>query len=104
MLEGMYTAAAGMAAQQRRMDMVSSDLANVSTTGYKHVRVAFRDLLYGQADEGASKDVRLGAGSAASVIGRSMVQGSLQSTGDPLDVALQGPGFLQVKLPDGRTR
>ena len=46
MLEGMYTAAAGMAAQQSRLDAVANDLANASTTGYKHVRVAYRDLAY----------------------------------------------------------
>ena len=46
MLEGMYTAAAGMAAQQSRLDAVANDLANASTTGYKHVRMAYRDLAY----------------------------------------------------------
>ena len=48
MLEGMYTAAAGMAAQQSRLDAVSNDLANASTTGYKRVRMAYRDLAYTQ--------------------------------------------------------
>jgi flagellar basal-body rod protein FlgG len=103
-LEGMYTAAAGMAAQQTRLDAVANDLANVDTTGYKHVRVAFRDLVYDDAQGfGAAKGVRLGAGSAATVIGRSVQQGALQSTGRSLDVALSGPGYLQVKLADGRT-
>jgi flagellar basal-body rod protein FlgG len=102
-LEGMYTAAAGMAAQQTRLDAVANDLANVNTTGYKHVRVAFRDLVYTQAGPGASSSVRLGAGSAARVIGRSQQQGDNVQTGQPLDVALSGPGFLQVKLADGRT-
>ena len=46
MLEGMYTAAAGMAAQQSRLDAVANDLANASTTGYKSVRMAYRDLAY----------------------------------------------------------
>jgi flagellar basal-body rod protein FlgG len=104
MLEGMYTAAAGMAAQQTRLDAVSNDLANVDTTGYKHARVAFRDLVYDDAQGyGAGKGVEIGAGSAASILGRSVQQGAMQSTGQALDVALSGPGFIQVKLSDGRT-
>jgi flagellar basal-body rod protein FlgG len=104
MLEGMYTAAAGMAAQQTRLDAVANDLANIDTTGYKHVRVAFRDLVYDDArGQGALQGVRLGAGSAATVMGRSVQQGALQSTGRSLDIAISGPGYLQVKLADGST-
>src|SRR4051812_33735499 len=100
----MYTAAAGMAAQQTRLDAVANDLANISTTGYKHVRVAFRDLVYDDAQgQGALKGVRLGSGSAATVLGRSVQQGAMQSTGRSLDVAISGPGYVQVKLSDGRT-
>lgn len=102
MLEGMYTAAAGMAAQQTRLDAVSADLANVDTTGYKSARVAFRDLVYDSAQGfGADKGVEIGAGSAATSIGRSSAQGALQDTGRSLDVALNGPGYLQVRLKDG---
>src|SRR3954469_15394420 len=98
----MYTAAAGMAAQQTRLDAVSSDLANVDTTGYKSARVAFRDLVYDDAQGyGAAKGVTIGAGSAATSIGRSSAQGDLQQTERSLDVALNGPGFIQVKLKDG---
>jgi flagellar basal-body rod protein FlgG len=104
MLEGMYTAAAGMAAQQTRLDAVSNDLANVDTTGYKHTRVAFRDLVYDSAQGyGAAKGVEIGAGSAATVLGRSTAQGTMQSTGRSMDIAVDGPGYLQVKLSDGRT-
>jgi len=99
----MYTAAAGMAAQQTRLDGVANDLANINTTGYKHVRVAFRDLVYDDATGyGSAKGVQLGAGSVATPIGRSLQQGAMQSTGRSLDVALAGQGYLQVKLPDGR--
>lgn len=102
MLEGMYTAAAGMAAQQTRLDAVSADLANVDTTGYKSARVAFRDLVYDSAQGfGADKSVEIGAGSAATSIGRSSAQGALQDTGRSLDVGLNGQGFLQVRLKDG---
>jgi flagellar basal-body rod protein FlgG len=101
-LEGMYTAAAGMAAQQTRLDAVSADLANVDTTGYKSARVAFRDLVYDDFQGyGAAKGVTIGAGSAATSIGRSTAQGALQDTKRSLDVALNGPGFMQVKLADG---
>ena len=101
MLEGLYSAAAGMAAQQRRLDGVANDLANASTTGYKHVRVGFRDLLYSAQGGAAGPTVLAGAGSAAGFVGRSQEQGALQTTGQPLDVAIQGPGFLQVKRADG---
>jgi len=101
MLEGLYSAAAGMAAQQQRIDGVSNDLANASTTGYKHVRVGFRDLLYNAQGGGAGRTVLAGAGAAAGFIGRSQEQGALQTTDQPLDVAIQGPGYFQVKRPDG---
>jgi flagellar basal-body rod protein FlgG len=102
MLEGMYTAAAGMAAQQDRMDAVSNDLANADTTGYKQVRVGFRDLLYGAGGPGAAATVQLGAGAAATDMGRNESQGDLQSTGQPLDVALNGPGFIAVRDQNGK--
>lgn len=102
MLEGMYTAAAGMAAQQSRLDAVANDLANASTTGYKRVRVAYRDLAYTEGAPGGTTALRLGSGAAASMIGRDDRQGSTQETGEPLDVAIEGPGFIQVKV-DGKT-
>ena len=101
MLEGLYSAAAGMLAQQQRIDGVANDLANSSTTGYKHVRVGFRDLLYSAQGGTAGSTVMAGAGAAADFIGRAQEQGALLSTGQPLDLAIQGPGFIQVKRPDG---
>jgi flagellar basal-body rod protein FlgG len=99
----MYTAAAGMAAQQARLDAVANDLSNINTTGYKHVRMAFRDLVYQEAGPGSAPGVRTGAGAAATVVGRSVRQGAFQETGEPLDVGVDGPGFIQVRLADGRT-
>ena len=58
MLEGLNTAAAGMAAQQSRIDAVANDLANANTTGYKHLRVGFRDLVYTQAGRSSSQGPR----------------------------------------------
>jgi len=101
MLEGLYTAAAGMAAQQQRMDHLANDVANVNTAGYKHVRTGFRDLMYQQTGRGAANTVTAGAGAAAQIVGRSFAQGSLRQTGEPLDVALEGPGFLQVRTTEG---
>jgi flagellar basal-body rod protein FlgG len=98
----MYSAAAGMAAQQQRLDAVANDLANVNTAGYKHVRLAFRDLIYAAGARGADKSVKLGSGAAATIVGRSSAQGALRNTGQPLDVALQGPGFLSVIGSDGK--
>ena len=102
MLEGLYTAAAGMAAQQQRMDSLANDVANVNTAGYKQLRTGFRDLVYAQQGRGAADTIEVGAGSAAQTVGRSFAQGTLQQTGQPLDVALQGPGFLQVRTVDGQ--
>src|SRR4051794_30808716 len=94
MLEGLYTAAAGMAAQQHRMDALSNDVANTNTAGYKRVRIGFRDLVY-QAD-GPTR-VRTGSGAAAVETGRGQEQGSFQKTDQPFDVAIQGDGYLQVR-------
>ena len=103
MLEGLRAAATGMTAQQQRMDALSNDIANVNTTGYKHERTSFRDLIATPTGLGGAEQVGAGAGAAAESAGRGWGQGVLRTTGQPLDVALQGDGFLQVKLPDGRT-
>jgi flagellar basal-body rod protein FlgG len=102
MLEGLHSAAAGMAAQQQRLDAVANDLANANTTGYKHQRVGFRDLVYEQTGRSSAQGVRTGSGAAAVDAGRSFGQGVMQRTDRPLDVAIQGEGFLRVRLADGR--
>jgi len=100
MLDGMYAAAAGMEAQQQQLDAIGNDLANVSTTGYKAERVGFRDLLYNQvAVSGTATSI--GAGAAAQTVGFDQSAGSIQQTGNPLDVAIEGEGFLAVKRPNG---
>lgn len=101
MLEGLYAAAAGMSAQQEQLDAISNDLANVSTTGYKAQRVGFQDLLYNQVNQ-AGTATTTGAGALAGIIGRDGAQGALQQTGRPLDLAIQGEGYFQVKLPSGQ--
>lgn len=103
MLEGMYTAAAGMAAQQQRLDALSNDVANVNTIGYKRVRVGFRDLVYTASGPGGQAGVMEGSGAAATVIGRGRGAAALKSTGEALDMAIQGRGYFQVQRPDGST-
>jgi flagellar basal-body rod protein FlgG len=102
MLEGLRTAAAGMEAMQQKLDGVANDLANANTNGYKQVRMGFEDLLYEQAGRGSATGVMRGTGSLAVQTGRNFEQGALKSTGDPLDVAIEGQGFMKVKLSDGR--
>jgi flagellar basal-body rod protein FlgG len=101
MLEGLYSAAAGMAAQQEQLDAISNDLANVSTSGYKSERVAFSDLLYNTVDLAGTVSTD-GAGARAAVIGRSETEGSLQETGNPLDLAIEGDGYFEVTGPGGK--
>ncbi|MGC8484747.1 MAG: flagellar basal-body rod protein FlgG [Candidatus Baltobacteraceae bacterium] len=111
MMRALYTAASGMIAQQYNMDTISNNLANVDTTGFRRNVAHFQDLVYQQiqapgAPIGASivpvgQQVGLGVkvGSSEKVF----TQGSLQQTGNPLDVAIEGDGFFQVTLPDGTT-
>jgi flagellar basal-body rod protein FlgG len=94
---GLYSAAAGMAAQQAWLDSLSNDVANVNTDGYKQARIAFRDLAYNQSD-----GVAVGTGSAAADAGRSFQQGPLSDVNDPLAIAIEGPGFFQVTRPNGQ--
>jgi flagellar basal-body rod protein FlgG len=101
MLEGLYTAAAGMAAQQEQMNAISNDIANESTSGYQAERVAFSDLLYNPVDL-AGTDTTTGSGASARVIGRSEVQGAIQETGDPLDLAIEGDGYFEVTRANGK--
>lgn len=96
MADGIYAAAAGMAAQQTRMDAIANDLANADTPGYKSERVAFEDLVYGR--EG---NVAVGSGAAALDAGRSTAQGTVSDSSDPLSLAIDGPGFFQIRRPDG---
>ncbi len=103
MLEGLYSAAAGMSAQQQRLDAVANDIANVNTAGYKGQRLDFRDLAYVPETYGATTGVTAGAGAAMTTIGRTSAQGAMQRTDRALDVALTGPGYLTVGRPDGTT-
>ncbi|HWD76880.1 MAG TPA: flagellar hook-basal body protein [Solirubrobacteraceae bacterium] len=101
MLQGLYAAASGMEAQQNQFDAISNDLANLNTPGYQAAQVGFQDLLYSGAGSASGTTIATGTGAASSIVGRSQAQGALQSTGNPLDVAINGPGYLQVRRSDG---
>lgn len=102
MLQGLYAAASGMEAQQNQFNALANDMANVDTPGYQSTEVGFQDLLYSTAGAGASgTDGATGAGAQSAIVGRSQEQGALQTTGRPLDVAISGPGFIQVRRDDG---
>jgi flagellar basal-body rod protein FlgG len=95
---GIYAAASGMAAQQVKLDAIANDLANTGTAGYKGVRVGFADLVY--AERGG---VPIGSGATAVDAGRSMRQGTMTESGDPLSMAIDGRGYFQVRQADGTT-
>src|SRR5581483_8135211 len=99
MLEGLYSAASGMEAQQTQFDAISNDMANLDTPGYQSTVVGFHDLLYSNGAYGST--VPTGAGSASAVVGRDQSQGAMQTTNRQLDVAIQGQGYIEVRRPDG---
>ncbi len=106
MLRALRTAALGMSAQQAAVDNTANNLANVNTTGFKRQTLVFQDLLYqtmrtgGQGD-GTAGQLQVGNGSAVAASSRAFAQGSFTQTGNPLDVAISGDGFFQVRRPDG---
>ena len=102
MLQGLYAAASGMEAQQNQFNAIANDMANLNTTGYQATQVGFQDLLYsGGGNSSGSPSISTGAGSSSAIVGRSDAQGAIQNTGRSLDVAITGPGYLQVRRDDG---
>lgn len=103
-------AATGMQAQQTRVEVISNNLANVNTTGFKRSRAHFEDLLYqtiqGSAtvdgtDIDATEAVQIGRGTRLAAVQRVDIQGPIEQTGRPLDLAIEGEGFFEVRMPDG---
>ncbi len=110
MIRSLYTAATGMEAQQTKMDTIANNLANAGTTGFKKTRVDFEDLLSEtiqaprQVDpRGGSQPVPLqvGLGVRTASTTRSFSQGDMENTSNPLDIAIEGQGFLRVVRPNG---
>lgn len=110
MHSALWAAKTGLDAQQTRMTVISHNLANVNTTGFKKDRAVFEDLLYqnvkqvGSAtsqDTAAPTGLNLGTGVRVVATEKNHTQGGLNNTGNALDVAINGRGFFQVLLPDG---
>jgi len=110
MLRSLRTAALGMAAQQLNIDTIANNLANVNTTGYKKSNVEFQDLLYetiqsngagGRNENEKPTEIQIGMGNKPVATFRSFSQGAIEETGNPLDIAISGKGFLQISRIDG---
>lgn len=110
-MKALNTAATGMLAQQLNVDVISNNIANLNTTGYKRQRAEFQDLLYQNVERvgTASSDngnvvpsgIQVGVGVRAAGIYRITDQGSLLSTGNTYDLSINGRGFFRVLLPNG---
>jgi flagellar basal-body rod protein FlgG len=110
MIRSLWISKTGLDAQQTSMDVITNNLANVSTNGFKRSRAVFEDLLYQTLRQPGAKssqitDVPSGLmiGTGARVVGTEHIytQGNLLKTDNPLDIAVQGNGFFQVEMPDG---
>jgi flagellar basal-body rod protein FlgG len=110
-MRALYTAATGMAAQELNVQVISNNIANMRTTGYKKQRAAFQDLIYDHvrrvgaqaSDQGTILPVGVDIGGGVKTVGtpRLMSQGTLSPTGNDLDVAIRGEGFFKIQVPDG---
>ncbi len=112
MIRALYSAASGMDAQQTNIDNIANNLANSNTVGYKSRRAQFQDLMYQTmvqpgTQSGAATVVptglQLGLGVRTASNEIVFQQGDFTSTGNPLDMVIQGNGFFQIKLPNGDT-
>jgi len=112
MIRALYSAGSGMTAEQMSIDNIANNLANSNTAGFKARRTQFQDLIYQSflqpgAAAGAQTVVpsglQLGLGTRPSANSIVFTQGSFQQTDNPLDLAIQGSGFFQIRKPDGTT-
>jgi flagellar basal-body rod protein FlgG len=110
-MQALHTAATGMAAQELNVQVISNNIANLRTTGYKKQTAAFEDLIYEHvrrigaqaSDQGTILPVGIDLGGGVKTVGtpRSMTQGTLSMTGNDLDMAITGEGFFKILMPDG---
>ena len=112
MIRSLWIARTGLDAQQTQLDVISNNLANVSTNGFKRARAVFEDLLYQNLRQPGAQStqqttipsgLQIGTGVRPIATERIHTQGNLTQTGNALDVAIQGEGFFQILLPDGST-
>lgn len=107
MLRALSTAATGMDAEQTRLDVTANNIANVATPGFKKSRAEFEDVMYqrmkaaGAPGSGSPIGLEIGMGVRVAGTARSEGQGELKQTSNPLDLAIEGPGYFAVKLPNG---
>jgi len=110
MLRALWTAASGMNVQQVNLDVIANNIANVNTTAFKASRASFQDLLYdtlrlqGTKTEQGNQvptGIQIGHGARLSAIQKQFTQGDYQQTGNQLDLAIEGTGFIQIQLPNG---
>jgi flagellar basal-body rod protein FlgG len=112
-MRALSIAASGMQAQQLNVDVISHNIANMNTTGYKRQRAEFQDMLYQNMERPGSTSsasgailplgIQIGVGVQADAVGRITEQGGISATQNPYDLAINGRGFLQVALPSGQT-
>jgi flagellar basal-body rod protein FlgG len=110
-MQALHTAATGMAAQELNVQVISNNIANLRTTGFKKQTAAFEDLIYEHvrrvgaqaSDQGTILPVGVDIGGGVKTVGtpRSMTQGTLSQTGNDLDLAISGEGFFKILMPDG---
>ena len=112
MIKSLWTAKTGLESQQVKLDVISNNLANVSTNGFKRSRAVFEDLLYQNVRQpGAQSSVvdtlpsgmQVGTGVRPVATERLHTQGGLQNTENSRDLAINGKGFFAVQMPDGTT-
>ncbi|MDD5241551.1 MAG: flagellar basal-body rod protein FlgG [Sulfuricella sp.] len=112
MIRSLWIAKTGLEAQQMHMDVITNNIANVATNGFKRSRAVFEDLLYQtERQPGAQSSqqtqlpsgLQLGTGVRPVATEKIHLQGNLTQTGNPLDVAINGKGFFQILMPDGST-
>lgn len=112
MIRALWVARTGLDAQQTHLDVISNNLANVSTNGFKRARAVFEDLLYQTLRQPGAQSsqttqipsgLQIGTGVHPVASERIHTQGNLQQTGNALDMAIQGSGFFQIQMPDGTT-
>ncbi|WP_022720234.1 flagellar basal-body rod protein FlgG [Rhodopseudomonas sp. B29] len=110
-MRALYTAATGMAAQELNVQVISNNIANMRTTGFKKQTAQFQDLIYDHvrrvgaqaSDQGTILPVGVDIGGGVKTVGtpRMMTQGTLTTTGNDLDLAVRGEGFFKIQMPDG---
>ncbi len=112
MIRSLWTGTTGMNAQQLSIDVIANNLANVSTTGFKKSTTEFKDLLYEMikvpgsqtsADTESPTGIQVGIGVRPDAVSKIFTQGDLIGTENELDVAIDGPGFFEIELPNGNS-